>query len=50
MFTMVVTAATDPGNGGIVCRLLQPLNMLPIVVTAATDPGNGGIVSRLLQI
>ena len=46
---MFVTAATLPGNTGIVCRLLQLWNMLLMFVTAATLPGNTGIVCRLGQ-
>ena len=34
MLAIVVTAATLPGNGGIVCRLEQLENMLAMFVTA----------------
>ena len=41
MLAIVVTAATDPGNGGIVCRLMQASNMLAIVVTAVAEGRDG---------
>ena len=50
MLFTVVTAAVEPGNGGIVCRLAQLANMFDIFPRAATDPGNGGIVCRLAQL
>ena len=47
MLDMLVTAATDPGKAGMVCRLKQFWNMLAMLVTAATDPGKAGMVCRL---
>ena len=38
---MFVTAATLPGNTGIVCRLGQPLNMLLMFVTAVALGSDG---------